>query len=166
MGPFTAYRRSRIRVRGDPLYMVVKFHERIVKSHLVECLMEEVESYEFMDKNWNSNIYLVPQEEEQLTAISKYLGDDKQLGRREWLLNCNILYGKPKLFPKMKGLLANASLATFLEWHSVRGWELVDINRTYKSKNRNTHAEKISTVDCLFKRKYQGNLRIKFSEEE
>ena len=130
--------------------------------------MEEVESYEFMDKGWHSNIYLVPQEEEQLTAIKKYLVDDRQLRRREWLLNCNILNSKPKSVPKMKGIWVKAGLAIFLEWHSVRGWELVDINRSsYEAKDQHGNpAGRISTVSCLFKRKYQGQLRIDISEEE
>jgi len=146
--------------------MDVKLHERIVKSRIVENLMEEVESYEFMDKGWNSNLYLVPQEE-QLTAITKYLVDDKQLGRREWLLNCNILNTKPKSVPKLKKIWGKVSLAIFLEWHSVRGWELVDIDRgSYKVKGGGYPPNIISTASCLFKRKYQAHLLIKIGEEE
>ena len=134
--------------------------------------MKGDDAFEFREGYWTKDVYLVP-EGKSLENLQKILNDKQIITKKEWLLNCSLKDRMPKKVPAVKQLHGRASLPRYLEWFSVRGWELEDkkiiMKNTdeYGSITENPH---VSKCWCLFKRKFTDRTILQIerakSEEE
>lgn len=128
--------------------------------------------FEFTEGYWTTETYLVP-EGKSLENISEIVSEKRILTKKEWLLNCSLRNKRPSRFPRIKQLHGHASFPLYLEWFSVRGWELEETNTIMSNTDEYGMAgpeKHVSKRWCLFKRKFTNhtilNLEKRKNEEE
>ena len=130
------------------------------------------DAFAFREGYWTKNVYLVP-EGKGLENIQKILNDKQILTKKEWLLNCSLKDRMPQKVPAVKQLHGRASFPQYLEWFSVRGWELEKTNTIMKNTDDQgirTDNPRVLKAWCLFKRKFTDRTILQIhptmSEEE
>ena len=130
------------------------------------------DAFAFREGYWTKNAYLVP-EGKGIENIQKILKDKQILTKKEWLLNCSLKDRMPQKVPAVKQLHGRASFPRYLEWFSVRGWELEKTNTIMKNTDEYgnpTDNPYVSKRWCLFKRKFTDRTILQIhptiSEEE
>ena len=132
--------------------------------------MNDHDVFEFREGYWTRDVYLVP-EGKSLENLSTILKDKQIITKKEWLLNCSLKNRMPQTVPAVKQLHGRASFPRYLEWFSVRGWELEDTNTIMKNTDQDgypTDNPYVSKRWCLFKRKftYRTILQVERAKSE
>tara|TARA_B100001564_G_scaffold188073_1_gene157933 strand:+ start:266 stop:679 length:414 start_codon:yes stop_codon:yes gene_type:complete len=137
--------------------------------------MDDDDVFEFREGYWTTESYLVP-EGKGIENIQKILKDKQILTKKEWLLNCSLKDRRPREVPAVKQVHGRASFPRYLEWFSVRGWELEETNTIMSNTDEFgmivdiVDEKRVSKRWCLFKRKFTDRTILQIhptiSEEE
>ena len=130
------------------------------------------DEFSFTEHTWTHGSWIVPTKAEQVQTLLEIMrANDGVLTKRDFLLNSTLSTGggtPAKMATVEEFRKKNISFSLFLEWFSVRGWDLVETNAITGEMDPYTGKfgggpDTIRTVKerwCLFRKPFKNSVFV------